>query len=68
MRLQGVDDSLLVVIPEIHFRRLLGNSMSINVLERIMCTLLPAAGLWPQGALIDRYAGPPSAKRLRVTA
>ena len=67
MRLQGVDDSLQVVVSEIHFRRLLGNSMSINVLERIMCSLLPAAGLWPQDALIDRYAvsEPPLAKRQR---
>lgn len=56
MRLQGVDDSLQVVVSEAQFRRLLGNSMSINVLERIMCTLLPAAGLWPQDALVDRYA------------
>jgi len=67
MRLQGVDESLLVVVPEMQFRRLLGNSMSVNVLERILCTLLPAAGLWPLEALADRYADswPPLAKRQR---
>ena len=67
MRLQGVDSSLVVVVPELQFRRLLGNSMSVNVLERILCTLLPAAGLWPLEALVDRYAdsGPPLAKRQR---
>lgn len=56
MRLQGVDASLQIVVPEMHFRRMLGNSMSVNVLERILCTLLPASGLWPQEALTDRYA------------
>ena len=67
MRLQGVDELLQVVVPEMQFRRLLGNSMSVNVLERILCTLLPASGLWPQDALVDRYAisGPFSAKRQR---
>ena len=68
MHLQGVDSSLRVVVLEMQFRRLLGNSMSVNVLERILCTLLPASGLWPQGALFDRYAvsGLPSAKRQRT--
>ena len=67
MRLQGVDEYLRVVVTEIQFRRLLGNSMSINVLERILCSLLPASGLWPRDALIDRYAASaqPSAKRHR---
>ena len=66
MRLQGVDTDLPVVVPEIHFRRLLGNAMSVNVLERILCALLPASGLWPQEALVDRYSGLPyAAKRQR---
>ena len=66
MRLQGVDASLRVVVPEMQFRRMLGNSMSVNVLERILCTLLPASGLWPQEALVDRFAdsGPLSARLL----
>ena len=66
MRLQGVDTDLPVVGPEMHFRRLLGNAMSVNVLERILCALLPASGLWPQEALVDRYSElSHSAKRQR---
>lgn len=35
---------------------MIGNAIAVNVLERIFCTLLPAAGLVPQGILIDRWA------------
>ena len=34
----------------------LGNAMSVNVVERLLCKLLPAAGLWPASALRDRWA------------
>jgi hypothetical protein len=35
---------------------MIGNAIAVNVLERIFCRLLPAAGLVPEGALIDRWA------------
>ena len=46
LRLQGWREPILPCVPDLQFRRLLGNSMSVNVLERLLCTLLPAAGLW----------------------
>jgi hypothetical protein len=33
----------------------LGNTMSVNVLERILVRALPAAKLVPQGRLVDRW-------------
>jgi DNA (cytosine-5)-methyltransferase 1 len=54
LRLQGHNDDLEPVVTERQLRMLLGNSMSLNVLERLFCRLLPAAGLTPQ--LLDSYA------------
>jgi DNA (cytosine-5)-methyltransferase 1 len=51
LRLQGFDDSFENVVTERQFRQMLGNGMSLNVLERIFCRLLPAAGL--SGTLED---------------
>ena len=55
-RLQGVPDDFPVTVSETEFRRQLGNMMSVNVLERILCSLLPAAGLRSEDVLVDRYA------------
>ena len=55
MRLQGIHPPFSVAVPPVEFGRLLGNSMSINILERILCSLLPAAGLWNAQHLVDRY-------------
>jgi DNA (cytosine-5)-methyltransferase 1 len=55
LRLQGHDDDLEPVVTERQFRMMLGNSMSLNVLERLLCRLLPAAGLTPP--LLDSYEG-----------
>jgi hypothetical protein len=35
---------------------MIGNAIAVNVLERIFCRLLPAAGLVPPGTLTDRWA------------
>ena len=53
-RLQGLDpDQLRVVVSKTALARQLGNSMSANVLERILCRALPAAGL--TAPLRDRW-------------
>ena len=44
LRLQGFADSFENVVTERQLRLMLGNGMSLNVLERILCRLLPAAG------------------------
>ena len=56
MRLQGISDDFPIFIGEMEFRQHLGNSMSVNVLERLLVSLLPAAGLWDTSLLRDRYA------------
>ena len=56
MRLQGLRDDFQIFIPAIEFAKHLGNSMSVNVLERILVSLLPAAGLWAAEDLEDHYA------------
>ena len=45
LRLQGFDVTLPTAVPDPQLRMLLGNSMSLNVICRIFCYLLPAAGL-----------------------
>ena len=34
----------------------IGNTMSVNVLERLLVRLLPGVGLLPPGSLHDRWA------------
>ena len=35
---------------------MIGNTMSVNVLERLLARLLPGVGLVPPGSLHDRWA------------
>jgi DNA (cytosine-5)-methyltransferase 1 len=51
LRMQGFDDDFENPVSERQLRMMLGNGMSLNVLERIFCSLLPAAGL--SGPLLD---------------
>ena len=45
-RLQGMDPSQIrVVVSDAVFTRQLGNSMSVNVVERILCQALGLAGV-----------------------
>ena len=54
-RLQGMDPRRLeVVVSDTEFAKQLGNTMSVNVLERILVAALPAAG-WT-APLHDRWA------------
>jgi DNA (cytosine-5)-methyltransferase 1 len=55
LRLQGFDDCFENPVSERQLRMMLGNAMSLNVLERIFCSLLPAAGL--SGSLLDPLIG-----------
>jgi DNA (cytosine-5)-methyltransferase 1 len=55
LRLQGFDDRFVSVVSDRQMRVMLGNCMSLNVLERIFCSLLPAAGL--TGPLRDPLIG-----------
>ena len=66
MRLQGMDPNKLVIpscLSEADVGRLVGNSMPVNVLSRILALALPAANLW--GQIQDPVDG---VKRRRVQA
>lgn len=65
-RLQGMNPSTFkVAVPESELGKQLGNTMSVNVLERLFVRLLPAAGLC--GSLRDRWADGSALKVLRST-
>ena len=69
LKLQGMSSSKLLFPPSLSqddIGRLVGNSMSVNVLERLLSRVLPAANLW--GPIMDRWeiAEAPPAKRPRV--
>lgn len=57
MRLQGMNPSKFrKVVSEGQLGKQLGNTMSVNVLERLLARVLPAAGLVPGGAALrDRW-------------
>merc|ERR1719336_3661680 len=60
MRLQGMPtpaEGFVVNVSEAQLGKQIGNAMSVNVLERIFCRLLPAAGLVPASRLHDRWEG-----------
>ena len=67
-RLQGMDPSNfhVVSVSEYQLGRQLGNTMSVNVLERILTRLLPAAGL-VKGSLRDRWEDGSALKELSAT-
>lgn len=56
MRLQGMDlGKFTQVVSDNALGRQIGNTMSVNVLERLFVRLLPAAGLCAASELIDRW-------------
>ena len=56
MRLQGmIPSEFNMVTSEAQLGRQIGNAMSVNVIERILVSLLPAAGLTSPGRLADRW-------------
>ena len=54
MRLMGLGPNRLkLAVTDSHFEAQLGNSMPLNVLERLLCRALPSVGL--TGSLLDRW-------------
>merc|ERR1712079_149102 len=56
MRLQGIEpENFKVVVSDTQLGKQIGNSMSVNVLERVLLRALPAGGLVGHGAMLDRW-------------
>ena len=55
LRLQGWTGPFAVVTTELQFGQLVGNPMSVNVLQRMFCSLLPAIGYCEPGALVGPW-------------
>ena len=55
MRLQGWNGPFERLSSEATFGKLLGNAMSVNVVERVLLSLLPAANLVLATCLRDRW-------------
>ena len=56
MRLQGMGPTQFIkAASDAQLRAQLGNTMSVNVIERILMRVLPAAGLVRHGILVDRW-------------
>jgi len=70
MRLQGINpNTFKVAVSNTQLGRQIGNSMSVNILERLFCRILPAAQLVPHGSLFDRWeSGKPPASLTSVRA
>jgi DNA (cytosine-5)-methyltransferase 1 len=68
MRLQGMDPTKFVVATtDPQLGKQLGNTMSVNVLERLFVSLLPAARLVRKSSLRDRWASGQAVKQLSRT-
>jgi len=68
MRLQGMNPSKFrVAVSDAQLGKQLGNTMSVNVLERLLVRLLPAAGLAVAAGLRDRWADGSAVRALART-
>ena len=68
LRLQGMcPTEFTVAVTDAQLRKQLGNAMSVNVLERLLVRVLPAAGLVQHGVLVDRWENGEAVKRLTGT-
>merc|ERR1719482_1294041 len=68
MRLQGMDPTAFkIVVSESQLGWQLGNTMSVNVLERIFVSLLPAAKLCKKSDVKDRWASGVAVRQLQKT-
>merc|ERR1719197_464143 len=56
-----------LAVSQVQLGKQLGNTMSVNVLERIFVRLLPAAGLARKGSLADRWENGEAVKELMQT-
>jgi len=70
MRLQGMaPEKFKQVVPDVQLGKQIGNSMSVNVLERLFVRALPAAKLVDPRKVTDRWAqGKPPAEMTRAAA
>ena len=56
MRFQGINPTLFVkTVSDLALGGMVGNSMAINVLQRLFVRLLPAAQLVPAGSVHDEW-------------
>jgi DNA (cytosine-5)-methyltransferase 1 len=68
MRLQGMNPTTFkVAVSDCQLGQQLGNTMSVNVLERLLVRLLPAAKLVRKGAVNDRWANGRAVRELSRT-
>ena len=68
MRRQGMLPSEFnMVTSEAAIGKQLGNTMSVNVIERVLVSLLPAAGFTNQGKIIDRCLDGSAIRGIKLT-
>merc|ERR1712232_341079 len=68
MRLQGMNPTEFKVAVSVNqLGRQLGNTMSVNVLERLFARILPAAKLARKSQVKDRWANGQALKKLAAT-
>lgn len=68
MRLQGMNPTQFkVAVSDVQLGKQLGNTMSVNVLERLLVRLLPAAKLARRSEVKDRWASGAAVKMLART-
>jgi DNA (cytosine-5)-methyltransferase 1 len=68
MRLQGMNpNNFMIAVPESQLGKQLGNTMSVNVIERVLVRLLPAAKLVRHGQLKDHWKSGQAVRRLTRT-
>jgi len=68
MRLQGMDPTkFTVAVTQAQLGKQLGNTMSVNVLERLFVCLLPAANLVKKNEVKDRWENGSALKDLIKT-
>ena len=64
-KLNGMDSSSFqVAVPPVELGKQCGNSMSINVLCRVLCRALPCAGLAEEADLVDKWQSGEAFKEL----
>ena len=56
-----------VAVSDTQLAKQIGNTMSVNVVERLLARILPAAGLVKHGILVGRWENGAGAKQLSET-
>ena len=56
LRLQGINPRTFnACVPDSVVGAQIGNAMSVNIVERVLCRMLPTVGLVPHGAIKDPW-------------